>query len=81
MCQKHPQNGAIFLVCLNILQNMLTSFLEAEKAEILHKVVRLTCVAHCKEIANVAGALSVYDSHRLRAQSLLQQVRRAHSPH
>lgn len=77
MCQKHPRKGVIFLICLN----MLTSFLEVERAEILHKVLRLTCVAQCEEIANVAGAMSVYDSHRLRAQSLLQQVRRAHSPH
>lgn len=48
---------------------------------ILIKILRLTCVAHSEEIANVGGALSVYDSHRLRAQSLFQQVRRAHSPH
>lgn len=49
--------------------------------KILCKILRLTCVAHREEIANVGGALSVYDSHSLRAQSLLKQVRRAHSPH
>lgn len=41
----------------------------------------LTCVSQSQKIAKVCGALCVYSTHCLRAQSLFEKVRRTHSPH